>query len=134
MGRSSFGNNPWVVRERNGLREYKQLDINPDEPGPQIISTKRVPKRPRFSKKGKKQASRRSSRLDDDLDYDSAEGLSEQGQSKRVKSCLEGLRAEVKQLQLERNEARRILEEHNINNSKAAEVSQIEMLYVKAVR
>ena len=132
MERSSFGNNPWVVRERNGLREYKQLDINPDEPGPQIISTKRVPKRPRFSKKGKKQASRRSSRLDDDLDYDSAEGLSEQGQSKRVKSNLDGLRAEVKRLQLERNEARRILEEHN--NSEAAEVSQIEMLYVKAVR
>ena len=132
MERSSFGNNPWVVRERNGLREYKQLDINPDEPGPQIISTKRVPKRPRFSKKGKKQASRRSSRLNDDLDYDSAEGLSEQGQSKRVKSNLDGLRAEVKRLQLERNEARRILEEHN--NSEAAEVSQIEMLYVKAVR
>ena len=128
MGRSSFGNNPWVVRERNGLREYKQLDINPNEPGPQIISTKRVPKRPRFSKKnGKKQANRRSSRLDDDLDYDSADG-----QSKRVKSNLSGLRAEVENLQLERNRARRTLEEQS--NSEVAKVSQIEILYVEIVR
>ena len=133
MGRSStFGNNPWVVRERNGLREYKQLDINPNQPGPQIISTKRVPKRPRFSKKGKKRANDRSSHLDGDLDYDSAEGLSEQGPSKRAKSNLGGLRTEVKKLQVERDKARRILKEKS--NSEAAEVSQIEMLCITIVR
>ena len=109
------------MRERNGLREYKQLDINPDQPGPQIISTKRVPKRPRFSKKGKKRAGRRSSRLDGDLEYDSAEGSSEQGPSKRAKLNLGGLRTEVQKLQVERDEARRILEEKS--NSEAAEVS-----------
>ena len=131
-GSSSFGNNPWTVRERNGLREYRQLDVIPAQPGPQIISTKRVPKRPRFSKKVKKQASRRSSSLIDDLDYDSADGFSEQGLSKRMKSNLGGLRAEVEQLQLERNEARRVFEEQT--NSKNAEVSWIEMPYVKIVR
>ena len=129
MGSSSFGNNPWIARERNGLREYKQLDIIPDQPGPQIISTKRVPKRPRFSKKGKKQASRRSTRQDDDLDYDSADDLSEQGQNKRVKSNLAGLRAEVEELQLERNKARRIFEKQS--NCEASEVTQIEMFYVR---
>ena len=107
------------------------MEINPNQPGPQIISTKRVPKRPRFSKKVKKQASRRSSRLDDDLDLDSAEGLSEQGPSKRVKSNLGGLRAVVEQLQLERDEARRILQERN--NSEAAEVRHIGTLYIKIV-
>lgn len=131
-GSSSFGNNPWTVRERNGLREYRQLDVIPAQPGPQIISTKRVPKRRRFSKKVKKQAGRRSSSLIDDLDYDSADGFSEQGSSKRMKSNLGGLRAEVEQLQLERNEARRVFEEQT--NSKNAEVSWIEMPYVKIVR
>ncbi|KAG7002226.1 hypothetical protein G7Y79_00028g062470 [Physcia stellaris] len=110
-----FNNNPWVVRERNGLREYKQIQITPSQPGPQIISTKRVPKRPRLSRKSKKPAKRRSSRLNDDLeldlDDDSADESNVGTPNKRLKPNVDGLRAEVEQLQAQRDEARRNLEE-----------------------
>lgn len=108
------------------MREYKQIEITPSQPGPQIISTKRVPKRPRVSQKGKKKpAKRRSSRLNDDLDNDSTDGSNVGTPNKRVKPNVSKLRAEIEDLQAERDEARRNLEEQMANG--VLEVSDVTM-------
>ena len=116
-----FNGNPWVVRERNGLREYKQLDIIPDNPGPQI-SNAQSSKRSRGLNKGKKPGTRRSYHLEEDSDSDSPSAT--RTPSKRTKPNVDGLRAEVGRLQLKRDEARRNLEEQSKAKSLQLDLKQ----------
>ena len=126
MAYTRFNGNPWVVRERNGLREYKQLDITPDKPGPQV-SHRRGRKRAR-DLKGKKRSTRRPSSLkvDDDSDSNFTEALSIKTRSKRAKRYIDSLRNEVGQLQNKRDKARRNLEEQS--KTETLEVSEPEPL------
>ena len=107
--------NPYAIRERNGIRMYKLITVNPDHPGPQTNNARGYSKLGP-TKRTRQRKTRRSSTIDVDSDSQASyrtseeaeqetEGITQTPLTKKRRTDVEALRKRVAKMQAELEEA-----------------------------